>query len=59
MSLQIYDINGRLIETLVDGIINPGNHEIQWNASNYSSGIYFAKLSVGSQVQTEKLVLVR
>ena len=59
VSLQIYDINGRLIETLADEIIKPGNHEVQWNASNQPSGIYIAKLTVGNQIQTEKLVLVK
>jgi len=57
--LQIFDIKGRLVETLIDRIIKPGNHKIQWDASNYSSGIYFAKLKTGNQVQTEKLVLVK
>lgn len=58
-SLDIYDVNGRLVETILDGPIVSGNHEIQWNASNYSSGIYFAKLIVGNNVNTQKLVLVK
>ena len=58
-SLQTFDINGRLVETLIDRIIKPGNHEVQWNASNHSSGIYFAKLTVGKQVKTQKLILVK
>ncbi len=40
-SLQIYDITGKLVETLVDEFLEPGNHSVQWNASNFSSGIYF------------------
>lgn len=58
-SLQIYDINGRLIDTLLDGMIEPGNHKIQWNASNYSTGIYFVTLASGIQVQTQKLILLK
>ena len=59
MSLQIYDINGRLIETLVNGIINPGNHEIQWNASNYSSGIYIIQVCSGAYYNTQKIISLK
>ncbi|MBT3497216.1 MAG: S8 family serine peptidase, partial [Candidatus Marinimicrobia bacterium] len=43
-SLHIYDINGRMVETLIDGIVESGIHEIQWNAGNQASGIYFVRL---------------
>ncbi|MBC8345241.1 MAG: T9SS type A sorting domain-containing protein [Candidatus Marinimicrobia bacterium] len=58
-SLQIYNITGHLVESLFNEIFKPGIHEIQWNASKHSSGIYFAKLTVGNQVKTQKLVFVK
>jgi len=58
-SLQIYDITGRVVETLVDGTLDPGTHEIQWNASEHASGIYFARLQSGSKVQSQKLILIK
>jgi len=40
VSLRIYDILGREIATLVNGQLNAGTYEIEWNASNYPSGVY-------------------
>jgi hypothetical protein len=58
-SLQIFDITGRVVERLIDGIIQLGNHEIQWNASSYSSGIYFVELVSGEKRQVQKLILLK
>ena len=58
-SLNIYDIRGRVVKTLLSGSINPGYHEIQWNASNYSSGIYFVELVGGKNHQIQKIILVK
>jgi hypothetical protein len=58
-SLQIFDLQGRLVVTLVKGDFIMGEHEIQWNASNYSSGIYFAELVSGNFRRVQKLVLMK
>ena len=58
-SLQIFDITGRVVERLVDGKIQPGNHEIQWNASPYSSGIYFVELRFGKERNVQKLLFLK
>jgi len=47
-TLIVYDILGREIETLVNEQLNTGTYEADWNASNYSSGVYFYKLTAGS-----------
>ena len=57
--LQIFDITGRLVETLIDGRIEWGQHEIIWNAQNVASGIYFIKLSNKSNTQTQKVIYLR
>ena len=59
VTLQIYDVNGRVVETLVKGVVETGQHEKQWNASNHSSGIYFAELVSGDFRQVQKLVLMK
>ena len=59
LHLRVYDISGRLIETLVNGEMKPGNHEIQWNASQYASGVYFIELVSGDQRQVQKLLLLK
>ncbi len=58
-TLQIYNINGRLIETLIDGQIESGFHSVQWSAEGFPSGLYFVKLDAGMFTQTQKLMLVK
>ena len=57
--LRVYDISGRLIETLVNEKLNPGEHEIQWHADQYASGVYFVELVSGDQRQVQKLLLLK
>ena len=57
--LYIYDINGRLIDRLVDSSINTGYHKIVWNASEYSSGIYLVKMIADSYTNTQKIMLIK
>ena len=54
--LQILDINGRLIESNQFDI---GNYEVQWDASEYASGIYFVSLSNRSKSQIQKMTLIK
>ena len=57
--LQIYDIKGRSVETLIERPMSPGQHNIKWNASQFSSGVYFVKLNYNNQSQTQKLILLK
>ena len=40
LSIKIYDIQGRLVQTLFKGIQNEGEYNLTWNASIFSRGIY-------------------
>ncbi len=57
--LHIYEITGRVVEILVDGKIERGQHEIQWNASRHASGVYFAELVSGNHRKVQKLILLK
>ena len=57
--LIIFDINGRRLETLFSGYIEPGLKLIQWNADRYSSGIYFVVLETKYYIESKKLILVK
>lgn len=59
LSLHIYDIDGRMIETLFSGYVMPGFHEVQWNARQHPSGIYFAMFRSGYIMQSTKLILIK
>jgi hypothetical protein len=57
--IRIYDISGKLIETLVKENLSPGTYEVTWSAANYSSGVYFYKLVSGNYVNTKKMILIK
>ena len=59
VSLQVYDISGRMVETLVNEKLKPGQHEAQWNASDRSSGLYFLKMETGHYIKTQKMILLK
>jgi photosystem II stability/assembly factor-like uncharacterized protein len=61
--LRIFDMLGREVTTLVNERLKPGSYEVKWESSNYSSGIYFYKLSAaggtGDFTQTRKMILIK
>jgi hypothetical protein len=59
VTLNIYDITGRLVEQLVNQNTPAGYHTVTWDASGYSSGIYFARMQAGDFVKTQKMVLMK
>ena len=59
VTLKIFDILGREIETLVEGVEEPGYKSVRFNASGLASGIYFYRLEAGSFTETKKLLLLR
>ena len=59
VTLRVYDMNGRLVETLVDHTIEPGTHTIQWKPINMSSGLYFSRLTAGHKTFTRKMILLK
>ena len=59
VSLIIYNLLGQEVAKLVSGEIESGYHKVTWDASNFSSGIYFYRLQAGDFVQTRKMVLLK
>lgn len=65
VKLQVFDVLGRLVTTLIDGkILGPGNYEIVWNAIDHgnrqaSSGVYLYRLHTPSFVATKKMLLAK
>lgn len=57
--LSIYDINGRLIKVLENTLRQPGKYSIEWNAANFSSGLYLIRIQAGSFQQVRKCLLVK
>jgi hypothetical protein len=59
VSLDIFDITGRLVERLSAGRRDAGPHVVDWQADGLPSGVYLARLSSPGNVQTRKLLLIR
>jgi hypothetical protein len=58
VTIRIYDINGKEMETLVNGKYNAGNYTMPLhNDGRYTSGIYFCRMQAGSHMLTSKLVV--
>jgi hypothetical protein len=57
--LSIHDLQGRLVATLIKGNRNAGTHEITFDASALTSGVYIARLEAGSYSVTQKMVLLK
>lgn len=59
VKLEVYDVIGRRVATLINGVQQAGYHAINWNATNLSSGVYFYRIQAGSFVKTQKMSLVK
>ncbi len=60
VEMKVYNLLGQVVATLVNGQYATGTYEVQWNARNLSSGVYFYRLTVNNNVvDTKKMVLVR
>jgi hypothetical protein len=58
-TLRVYDILGREIHTLVNGVTHAGTHSVRFDASELPSGIYFATLEAGTFRKTIKMLLLQ
>ncbi len=59
VNLSVYNLSGQKIETLLDEALQTGQHNINWDASTYSSGVYFYKLTTGDSSATKRMTLVK
>jgi hypothetical protein len=59
VSLEIYDLNGRCVATLIRGNAEKGEHRATFDGSNLATGLYFAHLKTGRMHTTQKLLLVK
>ena len=59
VKLDVFDMQGKKVQTLVDQLHADGSHEIQFDAGGLPSGTYVYRLQAGGSVQTKKMVLLR
>ncbi|MBK7107309.1 MAG: T9SS type A sorting domain-containing protein [Ignavibacteriae bacterium] len=59
LQLRVYDVLGREIKTLVNKIQLPGNYEINFNAENLTTGIYFCVMQINNKISVKKMTLLK
>lgn len=58
-TLKVYDVLGKEVTALVDEYLPAGSYEVEFNANQLSSGVYFYSLKVSSFVETKKLIVIK
>ena len=59
VDVKVYDISGRMVGELMNGIQSQGLYEITWDASSQPSGLYFVRLVAGTEMHTQKIMLIK
>jgi photosystem II stability/assembly factor-like uncharacterized protein len=59
IQLVVYDVLGRQVETLVNEELQPGTYEVDFDGTNYPSGVYYYRLIAGDYTETRKFVLTK
>ncbi len=59
VTLEIYNLLGQKVATLVNEKLTAGRHTVEWNAAGFASGVYLYRLQAGNYTETKKLILLR
>jgi len=64
VSIDVYDVNGRLVQTVLSGQVDAGAHQVTWDGrdsagSKVARGVYFCRMNAGEFSATEKMVLLQ
>ncbi|OGS35639.1 MAG: hypothetical protein A2293_01440 [Elusimicrobia bacterium RIFOXYB2_FULL_49_7] len=59
VSLKVYDINGKLLNTIIDKTEGAGSHQVSWKSASLTPGLYFIRFSAGKYAHVEKMMLLR
>ena len=59
VSVKVYDITGRLVQTVKEGFMPAGTHTLTFNASNLATGMYFYELRSGNFREVKKMTLIK
>jgi hypothetical protein len=59
VKLKVYDITGKLVDELINQEMEAGAYEVNWNGTNYASGVYFYKFESGDYTKVMRMVLIK
>jgi hypothetical protein len=57
--LKIFDVLGKEVAILVNQQLQPGTYEVEWNASDYSSGVYYYRITAGDFSEVKKMIILK
>ena len=57
--IEVFNVMGQMVSTLMDGPATAGSHRVTWNATNFASGLYLCKMEAGGKVLTQKMLLMK
>jgi hypothetical protein len=60
MDIRVFDLLGQELDVISNGkIYKSGIHQILWDGTKYSSGVYFIKINDGLDLQVKKMILIK
>lgn len=59
MRLEVYNVLGQRVATLIDGRVEAGIHTVLWDGSRVSSGMYLYRVQAGEFIETKKMMLLK
>ena len=64
VNISVYNLEGRIVKTLVNQVMNAGSHEISWNGTNeigakVSTGMYIYQLKTNSTMLTRRMTFIK
>lgn len=59
VTLKVYNIMGMEVDVLVNGRVQAGKHSVNWEASKFTSGVYFYTIVTGSFTESKKMLLIK
>ncbi|GAJ01910.1 unnamed protein product, partial [marine sediment metagenome] len=59
VTVNLYDVTGRVVKNIFDGAAKNGLNEILYSSKNLASGVYFMRLIADEKVKTEKVIFYR
>ena len=59
VNVNIFDLRGKIVESLIDNEFIPGYHTAFWNANGKSSGVYFIQLATDNYIDSQKILFLK
>jgi hypothetical protein len=58
VSMMVYDLQGRVVASLLNAYVPAGQHSMAWNGSGLENGVYFCRMRSGNQLQIRKMMII-